>query len=462
MLKLPEVFERNMKADLADEYSDFIISLNEQAPTSIRLNPIKYQNLDFDLNEKIKWSSLAYYLNIRPQFTFDPYFHAGHYYVQEASSIFLEQAIKQSVDLNNSIVALDMCAAPGGKSTLINSLISDESLLISNEVINTRASILVENLTKWGYINNIVTNNDPEHFNCLENSIDLLVLDAPCSGEGMFRKDPSSINEWSIDNVNICSARQTRILNSSASLVKEGGILIYSTCTYNSHEDWDPILNLVKNSNEWESIRLDISNFIGIKEKVYDEKINVYGYHFYPHKIKGEGFFITVLRRVSSGRSIWPRAKKDPNFLEKKTKKIITEYTLENNLSYITHNNNILAFPNILEQEMLGIINTSLRIKKFGVELGQIIRDELIPSHAFAMSNLTMKNFNSLNIDKANSIQYLQKKDINVNSNQRGWHLIKYKDATLGFAKLMGNRMNNYYPKEYRIRTEINESKDFQ
>ena len=162
--------------------------------------------------ERVPWSSSGYYLPERPFFTFDPLLHAGVYYVQEASSMFLEQALKQTVSLDQPLKVLDLCAAPGGKSTLLQSLINSDSLLVSNDVIRSRANILEENLTKWGAENVVVTNNDPKDFTRLENFFDVIVVDAPCSGSGLFRRDPEAINEWSVQNVALCSQRQQRIL----------------------------------------------------------------------------------------------------------------------------------------------------------------------------------------------------------------------------------------------------------
>src|SRR5436190_11131836 len=185
---------------------------------------------------RVPWSSSGFYLNERPIFTLDPMFHAGAYYVQEASSMFLEQALKQTVDLSQPVKVLDLCAAPGGKSTLIQSLITTESLLVSNEVIKTRVNILSENITKWGAANVIVTNNDPRDFQRLPGYFDVIVIDAPCSGSGLFRKDPAAISEWSRDNVILCSQRQQRILADIMPALKPGGILIYSTCSYSQEE----------------------------------------------------------------------------------------------------------------------------------------------------------------------------------------------------------------------------------
>ncbi|MES1226926.1 MAG: RsmB/NOP family class I SAM-dependent RNA methyltransferase, partial [Bacteroidota bacterium] len=213
---------------------DAFVQIHESGEqiTSVRVNPNRTFNVEYstlNVQGKVPWSSNGYYLSERPSFTTDPLFHAGAYYVQEASSMFLEEAVKQTCDLSKPLKVLDLCAAPGGKSTLLQSIISNESLLISNEVIKSRVNILSENITKWGAANVVVTNNDPKDFQRLPEYFDLIVIDAPCSGSGLFRKDPEAITEWSSDNVMLCSQRQQRILADILPCLKPGGILIYST-----------------------------------------------------------------------------------------------------------------------------------------------------------------------------------------------------------------------------------------
>ncbi|HEY6063723.1 MAG TPA: RsmB/NOP family class I SAM-dependent RNA methyltransferase, partial [Chitinophagaceae bacterium] len=218
--------------------------------TSIRVNPAKasmgkgewsigdsIHHSPFTSHHKIPWTDVGYYLDTRPSFTFDPLFHAGCYYVQEASSMFLEQALRQTVDLSKPVKVLDLCAAPGGKSTHIQSLISKESLLVSNEVIRSRVNILKDNIIKWGCENVVVTNNDPKDFGRLKYYFDVIVVDAPCSGSGLFRRDANAINEWSKNSVQLCSQRQQRILADVWPALKKDGILIYSTCSYSKEED---------------------------------------------------------------------------------------------------------------------------------------------------------------------------------------------------------------------------------
>jgi 16S rRNA C967 or C1407 C5-methylase (RsmB/RsmF family)/NOL1/NOP2/fmu family ribosome biogenesis protein len=455
MLNFPKEFIEQMKADLGADADAFFDALQTESPTSIRYNPRKQalQHQYFEGSSAVPWSQYGHYLTERPSFTFDPYFHAGHYYVQEASSMFLEEVLKQCLNLNESLRALDLCAAPGGKSSHLLSLLSDDSLLISNEVIASRASILVENLSKWGNINSIVTNNDPEHFSALENCLDLVVIDAPCSGEGMFRKDKDSIKEWSVNNVNICSARQKRILHTASSLLRTNGIIVYSTCTFNTKEDIDPILELLKEGG-WESVKINIEHFPGIQERILKDEQTLFGYHFYPHKIKGEGFFISVLRKTNEEERNWPKVMKNVNYADKKTKQVLSNFIETEGIDFIQHNQQSLAFPVNLKNEMLGLLNTSLRIKKFGIDVGQIIREELIPDQALAMSSIPLKNIETVQLNKEEAIMYLQKKDFSINTTAKGWHLMKFNEAILGFAKLMGNRMNNTYPKEWRIRSE--------
>ena len=204
-------FVQNIKKQLGESESQALFeALTSDSPTSIRINPNKDYSKTFPLTEKVAWSSYGYYLEERPIFTLDPLFHAGTYYVQEASSMFVEQAFRQYVD--SPVRVLDLCAAPGGKSTLLQSILPENSLLICNEYIRQRAYILNENVQKWGGENTIVTNNSPEDFQHLHSYFDVILVDAPCSGEGMFRKDPNAISEWSPNNVELCVERQKKIL----------------------------------------------------------------------------------------------------------------------------------------------------------------------------------------------------------------------------------------------------------
>ena len=432
--------------------------------TSVRLNPNKIFNIQhpiFNIQpEQVPWSSKGYYLLERPSFTLDPLFHAGAYYVQEASSMFLEHVLKQTVDLSKPIKVLDLCAAPGGKSTLIQSVISKESLLVSNEVIKTRVNILVENITKWGADNVIVTNNDPADFNRIENYFDVIVVDAPCSGSGLFRKDPNAINEWSENSVELCAHRQQRILADIMPSLKDGGILIYSTCSYSQQED-ESIADWLVNELKVESIKLKVEESWGIVESVSVES-GSYGYRFYPDKVKGEGFFIAGFKKPFDNAVITEIKNPTRALREKskiKTKLAFTSNEIvavkpflvnADNYFYIKQNEDIIALPKHMEND-LSIIQSSLYIKKAGVRLGTIIRNELIPAHDLAVSNIIDPAIPKLEVDSATALQYLRKADITIISEIKGWILLTHQCLPIGWIKVLPNRINNYYPAAWRI-----------
>jgi len=423
--------------------------------TSVRLNPNKIFNSQFSIFnsqlEKVPWSSNGFYLKERPSFTLDPIFHAGVYYVQEASSMFLEEAIKQTVDLGKPIKVLDLCAAPGGKSTLIQSIISKDSLLVSNEVIKTRVNILAENITKWGAANVIVTNNDPKDFQRLQNYFDVIVVDAPCSGSGLFRKDPNAINEWSENNVELCAQRQQRILADIMPSLKEGGVLIYSTCSYSQQED-EAIGDWLSGELKVESLKLKVEEEWNVVETV-SENEKIFAYRFYPDKVKGEGFFIAAFQKkyADEVKSEKSKAKRNTDKLTSKEIEILKPYL--NNADeffFIKQNDEVIALPLHLEKE-LETIQSSLYIKKAGVRLGTIIRNELIPAHDLALSNIINAVVTRLEVDRETALQYLRKAEINIESTMKGWVLLTHQQLPLGWIKIMSNRTNNYYPKEWRI-----------
>ena len=325
--QLPPSLLASLKNVKGFDLSAFTIAHKTQNQiSSVRINPAKIFDINksvLNVDSKVLWSSNGFYLKERPSFTIDPFFHAGAYYVQEASSMFLEEVLKQSCDLNASLKLLDLCAAPGGKSTLLQSLISNESLLVCNEVIKTRVNVLSENITKWGAVNTVVTNNDPKDFQRLPEYFDVIVADAPCSGSGLFRKDPDAINEWSVDNVVLCSQRQQRILADIIPALKPGGVLIYSTCSYSESEN-ETIADWLLNENEYETVQIKLDSDWGIVE-TQSANNKAFGYRFYPDKIKGEGFFIAAFRK-----------KGDCNNSEKiKTKSFVQAGTPKNLIEYI-------------------------------------------------------------------------------------------------------------------------------
>ncbi len=442
---LPKEFEENLKNSLGNSFPDFIDSLQKPSPVSIRMNPKKFGSED---SNAVPWSQFGRYLNERPKFTLDPTFHAGAYYVQEASSMFIEQALIQAVDLTKPLLVLDISAAPGGKSTHLLSLLNSESLLVSNEVIRSRASILAENIQKWGHSNVIVTNNDPEDFTKLTGFFDVILVDAPCSGEGLFRKDPDAIKEWSPENVELCAKRQRRILTDLLPALKQNGILVYSTCTYNKLENEDNI-NWLNEGRAFESIKLTIDREWGIEEV---EEKNIYGYHFYPHKVKGEGFFLSVVRKTEEQPQAHFKIRKGLTAPPKKIIEQLESWMTLKAPTFFTWNDVVYAVPKSIARET-EILLDHLKFVQAGTALATMKHVKLIPEHAAALAiNLNWDNFLQLEVSEQDALRYLRKEPIEINGASKGYTLITYKGFALGWANVLDSRMNNLYPKEWRIR----------
>ena len=461
-MQLPEALLESLRAVKGFDEKSFIEAHHLPGKvTSIRLNPKK--SLPDDIHatvspgaRKVPWSSHGYYLPDRPFFTFDPLFHAGLYYVQDASSMFLEQAFKQTIDVAQPLKVLDLCAAPGGKSTLLSSLVSDDSIVVSNEVIKSRASVLEENITKWGSKNVIITNNDPVQFQKLENYFDVIVVDAPCSGSGLFRKDVRSIDEWSEDNVQLCSQRQQRILADVYPSLKKDGILVYSTCSYSEEED-ECIADWLLDNFPVTSLQLalqspDGSPFGDIVETI-SKKHAAFGYRFFPDKIEGEGFFIACFRKLYGNDHHIKLPKKTK--LEKASRKeeaIVMPWLRKDAAVQLWKTGSLFfAFPMKLEKELLTIVSTDVYIRKAGVAVGSIAGNDFIPEHALALSDLLNPEVVAISLKKEEALQYLRKEEVKITSSHKGWAIVQYQGINLGWIKVLANRINNYYPKEWRI-----------
>ncbi len=423
------------------------------AVTSVRLHPVKY-NKNFIENEKIKWSDTGHYLPERPIFTLDPSFHAGAYYVQEASSMFLDYLLRNLLPERNNLRVLDLCAAPGGKSTLLASLLQRDSLLISNDVIRTRASILEENMIRWGYTNTWVTSNDPRDFTKLNGFFDVIVVDAPCSGSGLFRKDEHALDEWSVANVNLCSERQQRILADIWPALKQDGILVYATCSYSPEED-EQILDWLATEFDVESLSVDIPEEWGIVT-VSSASQNIIGYRFFPDKIKGEGFFIAAIRKKNTEEVIkYPKVKNATNkIMQQQSSHLIKPNDL---LCMQKDKDNYFAINSAHENEFY-LLQKSLYLRKTGLLLGMPTMKEWLPDHAIALSIDANENLNYISVNKEQALHFLKKEDLDISIPGKGWYIIKYKGLGLGWIKSIGNRINNYLPKHWRIRMEITDT----
>lgn len=449
-MALPIDFITRTRALLGDEYEKLEAALQADVPVSIRINRPK--GTKAPETSPVGWSETGYYLPERLSFTFDPLFHAGAYYVQEASSMFLEQAIRNFV--TEPVRCLDLCAAPGGKSTHLLSTLPEGSLLVSNEVIRSRSNILAENITKWGNPNNIVINNDPEEIGRLTHLFDVIVTDVPCSGEGMFRKDTDSTGEWSVANVNLCAARQRRIIHDIWDALKPGGLLIYSTCTYNTEEDEDNIHYIIEELGA-EALTIPLKEEWQITGALrHDHPV----YRFFPHKTKGEGFFLAALRKApGETEEIRPRnkSKKERGKAAPVLPSVVNDWIEEaGKFRFELINDTIQAIPSA-HQEAWQLIAGQCRIVTAGIRIGEIKGKDILPAHSLAMStSLNREAFTTVEINWEDAVKYLKKEVLLLpEETKKGYVLVCYNGFPLGFVKHLGNRANNLYPQEWRIRS---------
>ena len=385
-MTLPEDFVRMMHeqydADTADSLCHALCDTEPEV--SIRLNPRKgktlsIENLDV---EACPWCPDAYYLHERPAFTFDPLLHAGAYYVQEASSMYVSQLLRHHFPVSGPSAALDLCAAPGGKSTLLASLLPPGSILVSNEPMPKRAQVLAENMQKWTRtaegeypVRSVVTQNYPTDFVGFTDSFDLLLTDVPCSGEGMFRKDEVAVQDWSLENVDLCWRRQREILQGIWHVLKPGGLLIYSTCTFNHFEDED-------------NVRWICENLGGM---LLEER------HFMPGRDRGEGFYCAAIQSV-------PRD----------------------------------------EEQLPSLGVSSDELKSLEVKLRTL--------HVLPQAFSVEPDMPRIELTYSQALSYLRREAVRVPA-PRGMVLLCYKGYVLGPGKCVGNRINNLYPEQWRIRT---------
>ncbi len=427
-------------------------------PVSIRFNPGKIGDaaltvLPFVPNEQVRWASDSWYLGERPAFTQDPLFHAGLYYVQEASSMFLEQAFRACFPVEVPLRVLDCCASPGGKSTQLQSLISADSLLLSNEVIKTRVPALYQNLVRWGGANVVISQNDPRDFERLPGFFDLMVVDAPCSGSGLFRKDPAAADGWSEDLVKLCSQRQQRILADTWTCLKEDGFLIYCTCSFSPEED-EELIDTWMDVHDVEPVRISLQPDWNIVE-TQSEKHGAYGYRFYPNRLRGEGFFLSVLKKKESVGGSLPEGRRDVRRASKSAGGERSKFApappadwLPGGLEYLPINDLVHAVP-AGQAGAVAKIQSALYLKKAGILCGKPGAGEWIPDHELALAAGAAIPMTEVDLDAAR--RYLRKELDAVPGGGRGWQALSYGGLGLGWVKKLSNRINNYYPSSWRI-----------
>lgn len=359
--------------------------------------------------------------------------------------MFLDSVLRQ-LDLPENPMVLDLCAAPGGKSTLIASFLQNRGLLVSNEVIQPRAKILKENMIKWGVNNSVVSNNDPADFQRTSDFFDLIVVDAPCSGEGMFRKDHASRDEWSQGNVDLCAARQKRIVMDVWDSLQPGGFLVYSTCTFNEQENEANILWL---QNEVSA------EIIPIESDHFKKGRNDIGLYALPSLVNTEGFFICVLQKPGEAKERKLKLNKRSEVTQVKSTADMKDFTNLDGMSVLNWSDFSFAVPENLVEAFI-YLQHHLRTIKMGTELGEIAKKGLIPNEALALNPFLLnKMLPSIELNLEQALAYLHGDTFSIEG-KHGFNLMTFQNEPLGWIKHIGNRFNNLYPKEWRIRMKIN------
>lgn len=428
-----------------ERYVRFEQALEKEPVVSIRYNSRKMQPCVS--SDVVPWAAEGRYLDNRPVFTADPLFHAGCYYVQEASSMFVEQVVRKFVDA--PVRALDLCAAPGGKSTHLLSLLPAGSMLVSNEPVPQRAQVLAENVTKWGDSSSVVTRNEPADFAQFRSFFDFVLVDAPCSGEGMFRKDAFAVEQWSLSNVELCARRQREILEGVWDALRPGGLLVYSTCTFNREENEDCVEWIIDELGA-EPLALDVESEWNITGSLATEGLPVY--RFIPGYTAGEGLFMAVLRKNGDHAAVQPRAPRVKPAPEK-IRAVASEWLAAPEFfDILAQDDTVVAMPKGHTQAMIAL-QQRLKVLKCALPIAEVKNNKLIPLHALAISNdINIKTFNTIELEKEQALAYLHREALTFADAPLGYLLVTYKGIPLGFVKNIGNRANNMYPAEWRIR----------
>lgn len=459
-MTLPKPFIDDIQPLLPpEEWNAFVQALTEaDASTSVRFRCEDVLSSRFPDAREVPWCREGRYLSQRPQFTLDPLLHAGAYYVQEASSMFVAHVIRSLMPAGTPVWALDLCAAPGGKSTAALQALPEGSQLVSNEIDRKRARILAENIQKWGNPNVSVTANAPADFTPLGPIFDLIITDVPCSGEGMFRKDAGAIDEWSPSKVRECVALQRKIVSNIWPCLKPGGLLIYSTCTFNTHEDEEMLQFIVDElSGEIQPIPLQPEwNIHPAITGPFAPAIHTgSACRFMPHFTQGEGLFMAAIRkplhRVSndSGKKGRDKGVRSTTKLPPLPQWVSGRFVFEPN-----PDGTIRAIPEQHKPLHDLLVARKLYLLVSGVELGTPKGKDLCPAHALALNTALCRNaFPLAELDLNTALNYLRREAITLpEGTPTGYVLCTYQGHPLGFVKNIGNRSNNLYPAEWRIR----------
>lgn len=450
--------KRKVKAEFAAMVSslpalDGLVEAIEcsDAPVSVRLAPGEDADELFpgNIDDRVPWCPRGVYLKDRPAFTLDPALHQGRYYVQEASSMFVAHAVEVALkDASGPVKALDACAAPGGKTTTLIDTLPEGSLVVANEYNPKRARVLVENIIKWGTPYVVVTQGDTARLGKLKGVFDLVLVDAPCSGEGMMRKDDKAIEQWSHELVEECEARQREIVDNLWDAVAPGGVMIYSTCTFNRHEN-ESIVEYIINSLGGENIDLEVPVGWGILPGI---DTRAWCYRFVPGHTRGEGLYMAAVRKPLDGASIMKMpAFKSPR-PAKEAAQLAERLADAGSMTIEINNDEATAFPTRY-MPVLVALRKYCRVLHSGVTLGTRAGKGWEPSQSLALSTvLNPEAFPRVEVDRDTALDYLRRQAVTVpDGSPKGYLLLTHGGRPLGFVKNLGNRANNLYPKEWRI-----------
>lgn len=452
MKALPIAFTERMRKQLgAEEAESLFAALDSVSPVAVRLNPAKCGEEGVWSNgEAIAWSKNGRKLKERPSFTLDTAFHAGAYYVQEAASQFIDYIISHE-ELQGKRV-LDMCSAPGGKTTIYSTAVGEEGLVVANEYVRSRANVLADNVRKWGMGNVLVTNNAPEHIAQFEGWFDMVAVDAPCSGEGMFRKEEVAREDWSEEAVKMCAARQLSIVREAWQSLRDGGLFIYSTCTFNEDEDEGLLRAFIEETGDVfePSQSVEIDDAWGI---VKGEVGAFQTFRFFPHKTDSEGLFVAIARKAEPTTQRTPKARKRVmQEVDKNSRKELAKWLQQpDNYTFAMVADTIYAYPSV-QFKAVQALSEGLTAIYSGVAMGQIFKGKLKPDWAlsqyigFERTAVAVEE-----VDEERALDYLRKRDIAVGDMAEGINLITHKGRALGFAKRVGARCNNLYPNSLKI-----------
>jgi 16S rRNA C967 or C1407 C5-methylase (RsmB/RsmF family) len=451
-ISFPSGFEKMLTASLpAAEISPLLQSLQGTSHSCVRMNSLKNTTLNADkILNKIPFCADAFLLKERAEFVADPAFHAGAYYVQEASSTIIGTMVSRLLSmLSPDATLLDLCAAPGGKSTHIAASMRSGDILVANEVIQSRTPILYENLAKWGAGNHIITRADAVHFAKCNNTFDIIIADLPCSGEGLFRKDAASMEHWSEENVNLCSARQTRISSDIWPALKPGGFLIYSTCTFNYKENEENVQTMAK--------ELDAEIMVFDLPESWNLFSQLPGcYRLLPHRSPGEGFFFAVLQKKGSANTETKREK-----LYKKNEFQIaeTEIPLSESYTMYSRNDEIYALKTADTEHLFALLQKLPMLYAPGTLVGKTLQKrhklQLKPEAPLAlMADLKRGYYPEIAADNSDILRFLRRDHLANSHKNEGIHLFTWKGLPIGFANGLQHQWNHGWPMEWRIRKE--------